>query len=245
MLYWRMLRKVLKKALNLLYPTDCATCGKTLEIRQIDGICVSCRKELQTITPPFCQTCGRGIPEGLKTCADCKHETFHFERAYACFEYKGKVKILLHTYKFKKRSHLKKVLGDTLSSFANKYVPLQNFDLIVPVPLNRSTLLKRGFNQSELLGKNLSNHSRIRFNSKVLKKTKPAHPQSLLTKLERKKNIQNAFLARPSKKIQNKNILLVDDILTTGQTASECARVLKKAGASRVSVLALARGVSS
>ena len=115
-------------------------------------------------------------------------------------------------------------------------------DIVVPVPMSREGLLRRGFNQSDLLASRIARRIRIRFEPQALKRVKFSSPQRELSREMRRKNLSQAFVVENPKRVKGKNILLVDDVYTTGSTARECTKTLLEGGAKRVSVIAWASG---
>jgi len=125
----------------------------------------------------------------------------------------------------------------------NAYLVTTDVDVILPVPMDKNRRLERGFNQSELISLEISKYFGIPHSSGNLIQVRSGAVQSRLAKNQRQLNVKDAFLVRNADEFHSKRLLLIDDILTTGYTASECAKTLKKAGAASVTVLALARGI--
>ncbi|MDR2192134.1 MAG: ComF family protein [Endomicrobium sp.] len=156
--------------------------------------------------------------------------------------YKGALRKLILKFKYLDRAFLAKDFG---AQMANKFKELPFYDktdCIIPVPLNIIRRIKRGYNQAEVLSREISKLSGIPVFSNILYRKKMTKPQFQLSKEERAKNIKNSFLVKNGELTRKKNILLVDDIVTTGATVSACAAVLKKFGAKKVYALSLARG---
>lgn len=239
-----MLTQIKETALSLLFPPVCRTCAATLPLSSGAGVCPKCASEIKPLRAPHCRTCGRTVSQAGNICSECKDRTFHFDAAYAAAVYEGPMKDILQVYKFEKQRSLRNFLTDLLRAFFEKHLADMRFDAVAAVPLDSKRSLERGFNQSALLSKALSKKIGLPEMSGKIKRKPSAIPQSLLGKTERKENVKNAFYVSHGGAFKGLNILLVDDILTTGQTASECARILKKDGEARsVTVLACARGV--
>ena len=238
-----MLKLLAHITTSLLFPLDCETCGKSLSLSD-RGICASCSNQISWIKAPFCSICSRPLTLNLSKCADCHHEHFYFRKAWAAARYEGKMKELLQAYKFSKRKSLHSFLGEALSKHFSTCMKNERFDFILPVPLPAEREKERGFNQARLLSSYLSSSLGISHAPQFLKRNKSAQAQSLLTKKGRRINIRGCFYVENSP-FSGKDLLLIDDILTTGQTASECSKVLLEAGAKSVSVLACARGVKN
>lgn len=240
----RMLNRLYETALSWVFPVLCELCEAPLSPYPPSGVCTSCEAQIHWIRPPVCVSCGRGVHEGVLTCARCAHEHFHFDRAFACAIYEGKIKELLHRFKFNERKYLKNFLGSRMAALLRGNLAEGRFDTVIPVPMDNQKRNERGFNQSELLSRRVAQELELPHDPRRLRRTAGSRPQHFLTKKDRERNARGAFTARANgNSLDGKNVLLVDDILTTGQTASECARALKEAGAASVTVLALARGV--
>jgi competence protein ComFC len=128
-------------------------------------------------------------------------------------------------------------------NFARKFLDMQSIEMIIPVPLHSTKLRQRQFNQAELLAKSLSKAFSKELNNKLLLKIKPAPAQVDLSGAKRLKNVRGTFKVKNTDSLKNKNLLIVDDVFTTGATVNECAKMLTDAGANRVEVLALARSI--
>ncbi len=225
---------------TLLFPKRCIRCRKSGEY-----ICDNCFATISFLQYQLCGVCQKGSIDGL-THPKCRTK-YGIDGIISSIAYKGIVKKLLYQFKYKPYlSDLKLILGKLLfegiiqhESFAN-YISDKNV-WITSVPLHKTRERRRGYNQSELLAKELSLSLKIPYHS-VLTRDKQTKPQFELKKEERIKNILGAFSVNPKfqKKIKGKKILLVDDITTTGATIRECGKILKKGGASKVLGITLA-----
>ena len=237
-----MLKDFFETASSIIFPVECETCKAVLSPLPPLGVCARCESEIKILRAPHCATCGRTLANDGPKCAECYNESFHFDRAFACALYEGKMKELLHAYKFGRRKYLKNFFLKIMSQFVHAYVKTEHFDAVAAVPIDPKKKRERGFNQSELLSKKLAARLKLPHASRGLSRTRSSSPQSLLSKQDRKQNVQGCFLVKAKESFREKRVLLIDDILTTGQTASECARILKEAGARSVTLLACARG---
>jgi ComF family protein len=168
---------------------------------------------------------------------------FHFDRAYACAPYEGKMKELLHAYKFGGRKYLANFFIKLMARFVENYLNKTDYEAILPVPVDAEKKRERGFNQSGLISAALARRLALSHLSGNLRRSRSSSPQSLLPREDRRSNIAGCFSVKDATAIKGKQLLLVDDILTTGYTASEAAHALKRAGARSVTVLACARGI--
>ncbi len=235
--------RIVETLLSWIFPVRCEICGRTLPSHPASGVCGPCEAQIPFIPGPHCALCGRALRVGAQRCSECWGKSFHFDRAYACTPYEGKVKELLHAYKFNGRKYLRHFFVNLMGKFMSSYMNGHRFDALASVPLDRDKKNTRGFNQSGYLSAGLSVRLGLPDLSRSLVRRKSAQPQHRASKAARKENVKDCFRVRRREGFQMKKILLVDDILTTGQTASECARAMKQAGASSVTVLACARGI--
>lgn len=197
--------------------------------------CLGCDRAIG----PICSDCSSQL-HFLQTPAQLPHlPRFHFTAAFSCLAYEGRLLEWLHQFKYHRQFYFSKLFAKWLAGFDLDWRAL---DFLVPVPLYWFKHLRRGFNPSHLLAYRLG-QTLDRSVLPCLKKRKATPPQTELSRAERLKNVQGSFavLTRAQSRIVDKSLLLVDDVLTTGATVNECARVLKKAGAKQVSVLTLAR----
>jgi ComF family protein len=192
-----------------------------------EHFCVDCRTPFLNRSP---------LDENGR-CALCRNGLNGFDAAFAYGEYEGALRKLIHVFKYGGVAPLARKLAPMLSGA----LPLeQRFDLIVPMPLHWRKRLQRGFNQSDLLARHVSRRTGIPV-ANALRRRKSTAPQAGLTRAQRRTNVAGAFEVSGRKDILGRHVLLIDDVLTTGATASACSAVLKRAGASRVTVLTLAR----
>lgn len=228
---------------SLVFPVECEICGQALIPNPPLGICENCAEDIQRIPPPHCEGCGRTLIGQNTRCAECQKESYAFDRAFACALYEGPMRELIHTYKFKHRKYLKHFFIRMAEEFIRSNIRFADCEIMLPVPIGAHRSLERGFNQSELISTEIAKNLNLPHSSGNLIRIKSETAQSLLTKTDRKMNVKDAFSVRRPELFRSKNCLLIDDILTTGRTASECAKTLKESGAASVTILALARGV--
>lgn len=215
----------------MLFTLRCALCGEVIDAE--DEVCSACKGSIERVELPTCGKCA----DSLYRCR-CPHgRRRSYDYAVAVFRYRGSVKEGIRIMKFRNNTSGVKFFGREMYELYRRTYEDKNIDVIVPVPLYKSKEKQRGFNQSLLLAKEISQRSGLPV-GKNLTKVKDTPAQHFLKREEREKNLREAFEA--SDDVQNKNILLIDDIITTGSTANECAGVLKRAGANKVFVLAAA-----
>ncbi len=241
----RMFGGLLKGLVDLVYPRICLSCKEKLRQRQRERlVCDKCLNGIKKNVPPFCQACGRQLERksGLKNiCRDCARKRLAFDRAFSPCVYEGLTRQLLHKFKYQGKEHLGFALSQIMVDFIKEYsLPMDFIDLLIPVPLHKSRLREREFNQALVLAR----HIACAFNKPVLenclKRGRHTRKQADLEMDERFANVAGSFRVAEESPIKGKNLLLIDDILTTGATASEAAAALKGAGANIVFVLTLA-----
>jgi len=217
-----MLKAISRSVVSFVFPLGCELCGAILPPRIEGGVCKFCQGRIPLTEPPFSED-----------------KSLHFDRVFAGCYYEDKVKNLLCAFKFR---HNGALLWDLLHLLERKLEgqDASQWDALTAVPMPRRKELERGFNQAQLLAQGTAKHLGKPFLKDALKSTGEPLQQAKLSKTARRENVKHLF--RASKTAAGKNILLVDDILTTGETASQCALALKKAGAKRVDVLVVARG---
>lgn len=230
------IRKFLQKTL-FMRDIKCIFCGRELAKDSKYCTCDDCLKTLPYITGKVCKHCGEPIESLAQFCMQCKsHIDRGFDNARAVFLYKDQIKSMIQNFKF----FGKRYLGEYLSWFLYDLYNQQNYkcDVVIPAPISEKSLKERGYNQTELLCKAFAEKSLV-VDSKSLIKHKETQHQVGLGYKDRQTNLIGAFKVVDKDAVKNKKVLLVDDILTTGATASEISQTLKKAGATEVYVLTL------
>lgn len=232
----------LRRLLDVLVPPRCLSCRT---IVGEDGVlCPACWSEVTFITPPHCALCGLPFavdPGGEAICGACSVQRPAFDRARAVFSYDDKGRRLVLDFKHRDQTHGAAVFARWIVRAAPELCAAA--DLIVPVPLHWTRLVKRGFNQSALIGRALGEATGTPFDPLILKRVRRTPTQVGLSPVARRKNVRGAFAVAPKKEavLAGKRVLLVDDVLTTGATVEGCARTLKKAGATAIDIVTLAR----
>jgi competence protein ComFC len=227
---------------SLLYPPVCTICGANTPAGEY--LCDQCEGTAARIVAPFCQKCTErfeGVITSTFTCANCAHRAIHFDAAVAAYRSRGIVREIIHSFKYNRQIYLRRLIARWLSAaLDDERLRDRRFDVIVPVPLHPTRQRERGFNQASLLAELLS--AEISVPSKpLLERTHYTTTQTALDRAERMENLHNAFRLRKTADVRDLHVLLIDDVLTTGSTLSECARVLKRAGAVSVHAATAAR----
>ncbi len=235
----KVLSKVLDRISNWLFPDDfvCICCGNEISKYSRYGVCDKCMKELPFIGNSACEICGARVIADSIICTDCKRTARVFERNYSVLSYTDQAVRLIHMLKYSNARYLAKYLGNMLY---DKFLLINpNIDYIIPVPIHSNRRNQRGYNQTELMLNSFVNHI-DKVATDILERTIDTPNQARLTKSERKENIKGSIRVVDKLRIKGKSILLVDDVLTSGATMDECAKVLFKAGASHVIAMTLA-----
>ncbi|MGB9629987.1 MAG: ComF family protein, partial [Thermodesulfobacteriota bacterium] len=182
---------------------------------------------------------------GDHLCGGCLRKERYFTIARSIGVYEGLLREAIHRWKYKGKTSLNAYFGKWMAEGLSRYWNPNELDLLIPVPLHKTRLRDRGFNQALLLAKEIHSKTGIPYLKRALQKRKPTPPQVNLSGLERERGVRGAFEITPRDQIHEKSILLIDDVYTTGATVNECAKVLLKGGAKRVDVLTLARTVKT
>ena len=234
--------ELLQSAVSLLYPPGCTICGKS--IRADDYLCDQCETKAVRIVAPFCQKCSEPFEGSITNtfaCANCAHRTIYFDAAVSAYRGRGIVRQIIHEFKYGRQIHLRHLVARWLNSaLDDERLRQSHFDVIVPVPLHPTRQRERGFNQAGLLAELLSAQTSIRCKP-LLERTRYTTTQTALDRSERMENLHNAFRLRKNANVRGLRVLLVDDVLTTGSTLNECARILKRGGAFSVHAATAAR----
>ncbi|MEK7466704.1 MAG: double zinc ribbon domain-containing protein [Planctomycetota bacterium] len=227
-------------ALELLYPPLCMSCGK----RRAEGFCDACVMEIFATPAPTCADCGRLLRSPGIPCKDCRQTKFAFDKARGAARYAGLLRALLRRFKLGGEIHLARPLGALAADLAERECPRP--DAVVPVPISRRKLLTRGFNQAELLAESVAARLGRPLFPKALVRLRKAGKQAFLTRAGRIANAAGLFAPRQPMfgsvpDFAGKRVLLVDDVVTTGATASACAAALRIMGASEVVAISVGR----
>ncbi len=257
----KVLRGIIEESAEILFdflfPPKCASCDRLVSAREKKGFCSECLSDIQWIEPPICTICGQpfGVindekendPKGSAKravdhlCGDCLKNRYRFDMARSATVYRGKMREAIRRFKFSNMPELSRALVNVL--FANDTVreAIRKLDLVIPVPLHKDRLKQRGYNQALLLAREVSKKTGIRVEDHNLRRIRSTLPQVGLGRKERTRNVKGAFRLWKPDTIKEKNLLLLDDVFTTGNTLNECALELKKKGAAKVVAVTIAR----
>lgn len=246
----RPVRFLLRGLRDLVFPPGCLLCGNFIDAAESGltpferAFCAECRDGFPTVPPAHCRVCGRPFQTTLPTvhaCGHCRKTPPRYDQAVAVGLYRDGLRKAVHHFKYNGRTEFARPLAAFMASrLESPFYPPQS-DLILPVPLHRRRLRQRGFNQALLLARALYPAHRSRIQYDLLVRNRWTEPQVNLKGRERRDNVRRAFTVTDPSRVKGSSVTLVDDVYTTGATANECARVLKKAGAAQVRILTLAR----
>ncbi len=217
----KKVNKILDFLLDLLYPNVCGFCGK---INQ-NSLCEKCEEE---------------INKKLIYKIEEKKDMFFEEHIYLA-NYEGKFREDILSYKFFDKSYMYKTFAKLALKNEKICEVIKTYNTIIPVPISKKRLAKRGYNQSSLIAKEIAKNLKLNYNDNCLIKTKDIIEQNKLNKEERLKNIVGAYKLLNEEKLYNKKLLLIDDIYTTGSTVNECSKTLAKAKPLKIGVLTIAK----
>ena len=209
--------------IDLVFPQVCGICGKLNK----DGLCNKCKIKLE------------GLAENIILDKDL--EEMYFNKLIYTFKYEGLIRKIILDYKFYEKSYIYECFVNFILKNEKILKKLQTYDTIIPVPISKKRMKERGYNQSLLIAKKLSKDLKIQLQENCLLKTKNIIEQSKLNKKQRAENIQNVYELKNGEILRNKQILLIDDIYTTGSTVNECAKILYQAKPKKIDVLVIAK----
>jgi ComF family protein len=234
---------------TLLFPSDCRICQTPLTTMSSLPVCEPCLAKIVPLDGILCRVCGEKLfssytdsGEGA-LCGMCRRAHPHFHRAVAYGAYEGALRDVVHLFKYDGVRPAGKLLGKLLHHAAGA-MALPDSVIVVPVPLWSGKRHARGFNQAEAIARSFidfQSSSSIQLDTSVLVRTRETASQTGLTRHQRRANVRGAFAVVKPEKVKGRSILVVDDVMTTGTTAGECARVLRRAGAKEVFVATVAR----
>lgn len=229
------------QAMDIIVPPACSACQSPLQAHHT--LCAACWRDVAFIRPPLCDVTGIPLPFSTgerMVSARALAQPPAYDRARAVAQHSGAMRKLVHQFKYTDRHDALPLFGRWLAEAGRDL--LADADVIVPVPMSRLRLILRHYNQSSLLARALAGITRIPAEHLALRRVRTTPRQVGLTGAQRRLNVAGAFRVpeRLRHRVEGKRVLLLDDVITTGATAEACARALRRAGAVRVDVLALA-----
>lgn len=239
-------------ALDLLYPPAlyCICCGKIIDETRTYRLCNDCMDGIKWIGERTCMKCGKRLSGTgpLDTCYSCREHPHIFDRGYTCAEYGTHERAMVFALKYDGRQDIAETLGEIMADrMLAEFCPAElkeMYDLVLPVPVHPRKRGMRGYNQAELIAGSFARRTGLHMDSDILVRNRETHIMRSLGPDQRRENIRGAFgiRTRRADEIRGRNILIVDDIYTTGATVDEIASVLKAEGAASVDFLSFASG---
>lgn len=223
---------ILGDLLDFFLPTACAFCGSSVSSSPIPFFCTVCWSDFSVLTGDLCPRCGKPFesPEALSAspdhcCGTCRLDPPVFDQALSIGFFEGSLREAIHQFKYRPCSSLGQPLGTWM---AENIRTIHAVDVVMPIPLHRSRLHLRGFNQALLLAARIGEAFSLPVSFDNLCRTRPTRPQVELSGPDRVRNVAGAFSLARVDAVKNRSILLIDDVFTTGATINECAKVLKQ-----------------
>ena len=233
----RLLRFLFSFVTELFFPRRCPVCDRVLSFRQGlagPGVCLSCRGVLRPVAGPRCLRCGKALLTEAEFCPDCRRRKRHFRQNVALWEYDEAARASVARFKYHGRSEYAGWYAEELLRLRGREIKRFSCEAVVPVPVHRSRLVRRGYNQAGLLAEELAARLALPYRPELLLRRKKTVPQKeLFSPTARARNLQSA-LAVPARAVLPRSVLLVDDIYTTGSTLEACSLALLEAGVKEV-----------
>lgn len=248
MSHWQL---IWERFLDWLYPSRCGVCGNFCDT----PICSDCQSKWRLVTTPYCLWCGKPFEPLAKTsplCGLCLQGRYRFHGARSVVRYEGIGRETVHALKFNGKARLAKPMGKAMAQVLHQVLQGDNAllpegwqspDFLIPVPLHPKTERIRGYNQAALLAEVVGEALGIPVLPRLLTQVRPTKPQASLGEKERWENIKGAFAVTDAEMVQGKVVVVVDDVMTTGATLQEAAKVLQRAKVRQIYCLTFARTV--
>jgi ComF family protein len=239
---FKQLRRIGRGLVDAVLPPRCLACGEIVE--EPDALCGRCWAGITFFAPPWCAGCGLPFPHPMgedAVCADCARERRAWDRARAVLRYDKSSRQLVLGLKHADQTHVAGAFGRWMQRAGGEV--LAEAELLVPVPLHWTRLFQRRYNQAALLANAIRAAGGPPVLADCLVRRRRTPSQGHLGPLARERNVRAAFGVRQPSDVAGRRLVIIDDVMTTGATVDECARVLKRAGAAAVGVLTLARAL--
>ncbi|KUG24388.1 competence protein f [hydrocarbon metagenome] len=240
--------EVLNDLSKVIFPPQCPGCSEILYPYTAQIFCSNCTDNIKFIKGGICTICGTTFPDSPAEnhlCGECLEKKPYFSYARAVFSYENIILNAIHRFKYKRNMSIGEIMSSLMADFSFPDIDFTDYSLIIPVPLHIKRLRERGFNQSLILARAIGKKRQIPVNFSLLKRRKFTTTQTGSNRNERKQNIKGAFEVSDKNKIKGENVILIDDVYTTGATVNECAKTLIEAGVRKISALTLARVLPS
>jgi ComF family protein len=221
------------EGLKIIYPPSCPLCGEVLESRE-GKACPECVRRLSFVGEPCCARCGKDIEdEEAEFCSDCGSTHRSYIKGFPALVYDAEINPCMMAFKYGGKRGYADFLASLIVKRQGQEILAAAPDVLIPVPIHKARLKKRGYNQAELLAKSLSSYLGIPCDSDLLIRQKNTRALKTVEGNAREQNLKNAFNS-VSKSVEYSRVLLVDDIYTTGATIEGCTQVLNRLGLQEV-----------
>ncbi|WP_105616955.1 ComF family protein [Vallitalea okinawensis] len=223
--------KVFNGLLDLIFPPRCLLCDELLTVKE-RHVCEACDIHRFINDGHRCIKCGRLVDSVEERCEVCKEVDYSFDQGFALLQYEGIIHTTFYRLKYGKRKEIGTAFGKMMAKYLEDEIDHLDISVIIPVPLHPSREMQRGYNQAGVIAKTLAKELNLPVDINYLLRIKATKPQSSLNLRGRQNNLKNAFSI--SNQQQYEQVLLIDDIYTSGNTMDQCAKVLKEAGTKKV-----------
>ncbi len=230
---------ILQTFIGLFFPKICLSCDERL-LDNEQFLCLNCINSLDFLKV-ICPICGS--PKTEDKCKVCQTNEFLFDKARSVFMFNTVVQNLIHEFKYNEMTMIAKFLGKLSQEYIEKFQPFDHIDYVVPVPLHKVKKRYRGFNQSEYITRQIARNMNWKHLPNLIKRKRFTETQTKLNKEQRRENVSFAFKINSKYNIKGKNILLVDDVFTTGATVNSIAAALKEKQVNKVYIFTIARAL--
>jgi len=237
-------KEIVSGLADILFPPKCPACETVLTHDREYPFCPECLSTISFTASPLCTSCGLPFTEtegANHLCEDCILSKPPFSIARSLGKYESALLDTIHLFKYHGKISVGEDLGRMMAKACYDSIEIENYSLIIPVPLHPKRLREREFNQSLILARQISKKFSIPLDFIALRRKIRTEAQVNLSGRQRMANVRSAFEVADRSRIEGKKILLIDDVYTTGSTAKECSKILMKSGAKEVAVLTLAR----
>lgn len=227
---------------DIFYPKRCVICDRVLKMKETE-ICAQCKDLPLLIGEDFCMKCGKSVPQEQEYCEDCQSKKTTFLCGRSVFSYNRDLRRSIARFKYHGRQEYASYYGRMMYQVHKEWLQQVQPDMLLPVPVHKKRLQQRGYNQAELLAKELGRYANLPVVADLLIRQENTLPQKELSAQERLSNLQGAFVAKEAELYTNVNcVIIVDDIYTTGSTIEACSQVMRKIGVQNIYFLCLCSG---
>lgn len=235
-----MIRKILEGLIDCVYPPRCPICNKIIPLGG-SNICTVCSKKVTYVEEPYCLKCGKPVDDERELCCDCSQKEHNYDEGRSTFIYDEYMSRSVYRFKYNSKKEYAKFYGEEIFKRLNKKIISWNAEAIIPVPIHKMRMKQRGFNQANLLAKELSKYTKIPVKNNIVYRKNQTKVQKNLSAKERENNIKKAFIVKKNS-VELNSVIIIDDIYTTGSTVDAISACLKAAGVKKVYVVTLCIG---